>query len=474
MSITATEQTSDRQLLREFVRNGSQSAFAAIVARHVNMVYSAARREVGDALADDVTQAVFIVLAKKAETLREDVMLAGWLFTTVRYAAATARRAERRRKIHEQRAATVAATSNTTDPAHDSWEDVAPLLNRAVNSLASKDRDAVVLRYLEGRSLAEVGTAMGVSEGAAKVRVSRAIAKLRSYFARRGVGALTGETLSALLLARAIERSPAATAKLAAAAGTANALTSTSAAVSIAKGALQMIRLSSLKVPLIATVAAASVIVGSYVVVAQVVGRNSNSTATPSAAGATTQSAIAAKLPNLHLTLAWNNQPYDVPPPALLPDAMRQSREFRDWESVGDARTLSWSASDGTRYVADCMGMVIDPETKQRTPMIPHVSRFRPDGTLESSTNITTGLQPVEWTLFAADGKTKLLGVTNRTNGLPGTPFIQYVSFYNPDGTTARKYQANSLGMVYLEWFYKPNGDIDHWNGTSALDKAPR
>jgi len=238
-----------------------------------------------------------------------------------------------------------------------------------------------------------------------------------------------------------------------------------------------MIRISALKIPLIATAAAAGIIVGSYVLVAPVAGRNAGSPGPGTVArtpGASTQSSAAASLPKLHLTLGWNNQTYDVPPPPLMPDAMRQTREFRDWESVGDARALAWMADDGTRYVADCVGMVIDPATKQRTPMIRRVSRFRADGTLAMYCNYSADPTPVEWMLMAADGKTRVLAVTNRTNGKPGTPFIQYVEFYNPDGTTARKYQANSLGVVYLEWFYKPNGDIDHWNGTSALDKAPR
>src|SRR4051812_15593793 len=96
---------SDWDLLREFARERSDTAFAELAARHVNMVYAAARREVGESLADDMTQAVFIILAQKAATLKEDVLLAGWLFNTVRYAAAAAQRAERRRTIHERRAA---------------------------------------------------------------------------------------------------------------------------------------------------------------------------------------------------------------------------------------------------------------------------------------------------------------------------------------------------------------------------------
>jgi hypothetical protein len=361
------------------------------------------------------------------------------------------------------------------------------LLNRAVNGLPAKDRDAIVLRYLQGMSLAEVGGAMGVSEGAAKVRVFRALEKLRARFARRGVD-LSPEALSVTLLTHALQTAPATMAKLAAAtaqtalAGSLNLLTSTSAAVSIARGALHMIRLSALKVPLIVTAVAASIVVSSYVVVAQVASRNPTATTSPTTiptaaaqtAGATISGNPSA-LPNLHLKLGWNNQSYDVPPPAMLPDAMRQSREFRDWESVGDARTLAWNAPDGSRYVADCVGRVRDAASNRISPLIPHLSRFRPDGTLEIATNNSVGLAPADWTLFAPDGKTKVLRVTNRLNGLPGTPFIQYVEFYTPDGTAvARKYQANSLGVVYLEWFYKPNGDIDHWNGTSALDKAPR
>lgn len=482
MDMPAHEQESDWHLLQEFARNGSQPAFAALVARHVNMVYSAARREVGDGLADDVTQAVFIVLVQKAARLREDVVLAGWLFNVVRYAAASARRAERRRKFHELRAASAAASIRQAENTHDAWNEVAPLLNRAVNSLPARDRDVIVLRYLEGRSLADVGTAMGVSEGAAKVRLSRAVAKLRSYFARRGGVTLSADALGAILLERAISAAPPTTLQLATASATAGAaaVASNSAGALIADGAMKLIRMSTIKLPLLAAAVAAGILVGSYVivVVAQGAGRSAGTSASPAStsapAGASTHSATAATLPKLHLTLGWNNQTYDVPPPAMLPDAMRQTREFRQWETVGDVRTLTWLAGDGTRYDAECMGMVIDAVSKQRTPMIQRISRYRPDGTLEIATDNSTGLQPAEWTLFAADGKTKLLGVTNRLNGLPGTPFIQYVSFYNPDGTTARKYQANSMGVVYLEWFYKPNGDIDHWNGTSKLDKSPR
>jgi len=173
----------DGDLLGEFVNRGDQDAFRAIVQRHGDMVYSAAVRQLGDLpLAEDVTQAVFIVLAKKAAKVKGP-MLAGWLVKAARYLALEARRGEWRRKAREREAA---AMKGETEQA-DQWRQMGAVLDEALSSLGDRDRTAVTLRYLEGRDPREVAAALGVSEQAAAKRLTRALSKLRKRFARHGV-----------------------------------------------------------------------------------------------------------------------------------------------------------------------------------------------------------------------------------------------------------------------------------------------
>ena len=173
----------DGDLLGEFVNRGDQEAFRAIVQRHGDMVYSAAVRQLGDlSLAEDVTQAVFIVLAKKAAKVKGP-LLAGWLVKAARYLALEARRGEWRRKAREREAAAMKGETEQADP----WQQMGPVLDEALSTLGERDRTAVTLRYLEGRDPRQVAAAMGVSEEAAAKRLTRALAKLRKRFARHGV-----------------------------------------------------------------------------------------------------------------------------------------------------------------------------------------------------------------------------------------------------------------------------------------------
>ena len=196
----------DWALLRDYLDQGSEAAFEALVKRHVDMVYAAALRQLRDPhLAQDATQAVFVLLARKGTRLRSSVVLGGWLYRTATFVASRALRDRVRRHQKEKE-----ALSMTVEPSTDElWETVAPQLDPAMSELGAADRNALVLRYLQQRSFREVAEAQGVSEDAAKKRVSRAVGKLRDKLARRTLG-ISAITLSALLTGKTAEAAPAA------------------------------------------------------------------------------------------------------------------------------------------------------------------------------------------------------------------------------------------------------------------------
>ena len=195
----------DQQLLRSFGKDGSEAAFSELVTRHVNLVYAAALRRTGDEqFAKDVTQLVFTDLARKARLLPKGVVLAGWLHRATRFAAGQMLRAERRRYAREQEA--VAMNTSESNPASD-WAQIRPLLDEALDDLSDEDRDAVVLRFFEQRSLAEVGAALGSNEDAARKRVGRALEKLRVLLMQRGL-TTTSTALSAVILANCVQAAP--------------------------------------------------------------------------------------------------------------------------------------------------------------------------------------------------------------------------------------------------------------------------
>jgi len=196
----------DQQLLRSFGRDGSEAAFTELVTRHVNLVYSAALRRTGgdEQLAKDVTQQVFTDLARKACSLPGRVVLAGWLHQATRFAAAQMLRTERRRHAREQEA--VAMNISESHAAPD-WAQIRPLLDEALDDLSDEDRDAVVLRFFEQRSLTEVGAALGSNEDAARKRVGRALDKLRALLMQRGL-TTTSSALSAVIMANCVQAAP--------------------------------------------------------------------------------------------------------------------------------------------------------------------------------------------------------------------------------------------------------------------------
>ena len=179
------QQTHDSELLHRYVVDGSEDAFSVLVRRHVNLVYSVALRHTGNpSQAEEITQAVFVILARKAHSLREGTVIPGWLHKTAWFAADNFRKTEIRRKNREQEAY---MQSLLNEPESNTWAQIAPLLDTALAGLSDQDRNAIVLRFFNGHRLSEVATALGVSEEAAKKRVGRALEKLRHFFIQRGV-----------------------------------------------------------------------------------------------------------------------------------------------------------------------------------------------------------------------------------------------------------------------------------------------
>jgi RNA polymerase sigma factor (sigma-70 family) len=185
----------DWELIHAFVAERSEAAFRQLVERHAGLVYASALRQVRDAhIAQDIAQATFILLARKAHQLRPGTVLAGWLFKTTRYVAAHALRSELRRQKREKEALEM----QQLDSADETWQRIAPVFDEALARLSASDRDAILLRYVEGRSLREVGSTLGVSEEAAKKRVQRAVEKLKEVLSRSGVSVAAAALTSAL------------------------------------------------------------------------------------------------------------------------------------------------------------------------------------------------------------------------------------------------------------------------------------
>lgn len=201
----------DAELLEQFARNQSEAAFAELVERYIGLVYSIAFRKTGNPQqAEDITQAVFIILARKAGSLGPKTVLPGWLHHTARLTAANLQRAELRRIRREQEAF---MQSTINESALDTlWHELSPLLDDAVDNLGASDRDAIVLRFFQNRSLAEVGATLGTNEDAARMRVNRALEKLHKYFSRRGVVSTTA-IIAGAISANSVQAAPPALAK---------------------------------------------------------------------------------------------------------------------------------------------------------------------------------------------------------------------------------------------------------------------
>ncbi|MDR3378080.1 MAG: sigma-70 family RNA polymerase sigma factor [Verrucomicrobiae bacterium] len=240
----------DMNLLRQYAAGNSDPAFATLVSRHVNLVYSAALRKTGNPhAAEEVTQAVFIILARKAGRIPEQTILPGWLYQAARLTAANFMKSEARRVRREQEACMQTQISTTTTD--QNWEQLAPLLEDAMGHLGEKDRTAVVLRFFGGKSFAEVGLAGGVSENAARKRVNHALEKLHRYFSRRGVSSTTA-IIAGELSTHAVYAAPAALAESATILAVAKGAAASSSTLTLIQGTLKLMAWSKVKLAIAA------------------------------------------------------------------------------------------------------------------------------------------------------------------------------------------------------------------------------
>lgn len=250
---------SDLDLLRDYEQTSSEDSFSALVHRHLNLVYSAALRQVRSPhLAEEVAQSVFTDLARQAHRLGPGTILTAWLYQVTRRAAIDVVRRETRRQSREQVAYELTAmNANDAD-----WAHIEPLLDETMHALDDTDRTAVLLRYFENKTLREVGQTLGTTEDAAQKRVSRAVERLREFFGRRGVSVGAGG-LVAVLSSNAIQAAPVGLS--AAIATTSIALVGTAVATNAAiTPVTQVIAMTTLQKALIATALVAAVGTGIY------------------------------------------------------------------------------------------------------------------------------------------------------------------------------------------------------------------
>jgi len=249
----------DAQLLRTYAERRSDAAFAELVRRHIDLVHSAARRMVCDAhLAQDVTQATFLALAKSAAQLTERPVLAGWLHRTAQNIAAQTVRTDVRRRAREQEAAAMNELLASSPEAD--WEQIAPHLDAALGELTEPERDAVLLRYFQRQSAGDMAQILGISDEAAQKRVSRAVDRLREFFAKRGV-TVGASGLAVVISANAVQAAPVG---LALTISTAAALAGTTLATATTTATIKAIAMTTLQKTIVTTTIAALASVGIY------------------------------------------------------------------------------------------------------------------------------------------------------------------------------------------------------------------
>ena len=220
----------DITLLKQYAR-GDESAFTALFERHVHLVYSAALRQARNpSHAEEVTQAVFILLARKAKSLSPKTVLSGWLYQAARLTTASLIKREIRRQRREQEV----YMQTLTEPDTPLWEQISPLLDDAMGRLGEKDRNAIVLRFFENRTPQEVAAALKLNDVTARKRVSRALEKLQKFLFKRGIASTAG-TLAGAISTHSVQPAPVALGKIIATAALAKGAAASIPTLALAK-----------------------------------------------------------------------------------------------------------------------------------------------------------------------------------------------------------------------------------------------
>lgn len=328
--------------MAEFRKSRAEAAFSELVRRYTNLVYSAAKRRLNNAsLAEEATQTVFIRLAKAAPSVRSDAELAAWLHRTTINASIDLWRSESRRRAREEQAAVMQL--DTTENA--SWNEIAPIVDEALNELNDADRQVVLLRFFERRSMRDLGLALGVSEDAAKMRVSRAMERLRETCSKRG--AVCGAAvLGALLTERAVEAAPAALAL------TLSALQIPAAASVGTTAGMAGLLVSALKAKLVVGVA---VVVGAAAIIWMASRNGGSGIQAVNDGQSASNRASAATNPGAISVVTATNAVADTTEPdplKLLKDVARARNRVRSGKIEFDVATYDPTrASKGTNYV---------------------------------------------------------------------------------------------------------------------------
>src|SRR5215472_8089538 len=272
------QELDDISLLREYIEHASEDAFAALVARHVSKVYSIALRHARNPhQAEEIAQAVFVILARQARQLDSRVILSGWLCRTAQLTAVTFVRSETRRARREQEAY---MRNPLVETESDVWPQIAPLLDAAMARLSEADYHAVVLRFFDGKTMREVGAALGASEDAAKMRVNRAVEKLRLFFARRGI-VVPVAVLTAAISASSVQSAPVMLAKTATTVALAKGATASTPTLTLIRGVLKIMAWTKAKTAIVAGVVTL-LVVGTATVVLKKISHPTTASDSPS------------------------------------------------------------------------------------------------------------------------------------------------------------------------------------------------